>query len=174
MSLQLDKITVAQIVPFNFTIPFNQLPQLAAQIRSVNHPLATKIDSSMIDSLIQNIILIRDTPGTSVRYCYRYMQISSGVSVLGAVGIVARINDVGAGTSVADVSITVRCVEARHNTPTMYRSWVESEGRHHPRGGGVHDVTRYAPRGLDENEIKQIRDALVLAIAPMQAMLTAN
>lgn len=85
---------------------------------------------------------------------------------MGAVGLVARVGD-------HDVSMTVRCIEARHNTPQMYSYWTETIGHHHPFGGGKHDVTRSAARGLTGEEIKQIRNALAEALAKRQALLTA-
>jgi hypothetical protein len=158
-----NDIIISPIKSIGFTCPYSQLCTLASKLSQLSG-ITQKIDTGSIDSFIQSINVIHENCNMTLKYVQKYIEIKVGVSVMGAIGIIAKLHD-------NDVDFTARIIEATHNTPQMYNIYSVPMG---PcvRSCGIPTLSG-VPRGLSPAEINQLSSALSAKLSQNCQMLLA-
>ena len=170
--LQLLKITVTPLTTLKFVCPKSglTLAVVASAFRENKVPFIDFMSNNDLDDIVKNIATWAVVSPSPSSYYLKYMQIKSGLSVIGGVAVHVRPKG-------DNIDFVVRYIQATHTTPQMYtvtsRSW--NEGRHHPWGGGVHTVTEWYATSRDptDAEGRQIYTAMVGALTPHLKQLQA-
>jgi hypothetical protein len=172
--LKLNDIVDGNLQTYNMVVPFTALVNLPTLIKGAgNHPLAKRITDETINDVLKTVQVIRDDPGQVVRYLQKYVEIKTGASVMGAIGIVGVIGQ-------TSVNFTLRFIEVKHNTPRLTENYTytirvagDRIGPIHIGGGHYENRTGTRTRGPNANEVLAIQNALASRLMARRPALLA-
>jgi len=123
---------------------------------------------SIISEIAQTIQIMKGTV-TTLKYYFKYFDVKTGNSTMGAIGVVARLTP-------ENINFVIRFVQATHNTPQPYGVETSWRSFTHPKtcNSSVYQVSWKYNRALNATEILAIQNALSSTLKGSQQLLLAQ